>query len=728
MSAASAPAQHRQFHLVSPSFSAYDDVHSNAKGCNVYRSAPARKSGSTHRPTMATLDDLDCRDINTTECILKHLKIISSAQQEQQDEYNWDPVSVAVTAVIGVVALFFAALTIGQALLTAANGRLKASPYAIGPWSKMSKIRLSWSEMRPQTVAYTPVIFINDFMDKSEKSGNEEFNSKTPDPTAGGKPKDLTEYFPATWLSLLTCLDLDYPGLWRANPVGLDYLPDDLAAAPARGYVTDLSMLVLLAAAEIGPATVVFEKDSGLPRIFSSWFDFHFEKHPVMGYLAMFQITNPPQKERHFSASSAWRSRRRRHIQLLHAYGSMTLDMGYGRTINVVDEGATLHKSKWMSGSLPFELYAFDEEVKKIFNRCVCRREPGPSRRTCCRDFKPLTLNIVTESGPMDIVFCKVPEEPPPVFPIKRGRVWEKVKALLLLCPRWSMNWGPPEEMLREAVSWAEDPKPASPSSRSALSLISDHEGVKRLLQGLDALFQTDEEIGDSGKVFPKLNKHKRDLLESCRWNPAAIVRDIRTIDDWLQENAPNTVECRKLTLTTLSTAAGNLLSNRPVEQVNQDPEGTDQPRPAPSSVLLGSLQEHITHFREAINTITESHNTRDPAGIPAEAKAKLMQDLGKPAWWWKVGRDHTLTSLASSKDDTNDRFIRAVLEIADYWKEYEDESGRHKFEYRYIRHPIDDMIVYRSLLISLLYVAATDSSWVLDDDNEDWNRVVSFL
>lgn len=83
------------------------------------------------------MDDLECDHLNTTECILKYLQIISASQKSQSNEYNWDPVSVGVTAAIGVIALLIAILTIGQAILSAANGRHKASQYAIGRWSTL---------------------------------------------------------------------------------------------------------------------------------------------------------------------------------------------------------------------------------------------------------------------------------------------------------------------------------------------------------------------------------------------------------------------------------------------------------------------------------------------------------------------------------------------------------------------------------------------------------------
>lgn len=103
---------------------------------------------------MASTNDLDYENLNSTECVLKHLKIIAQSQKSQQDEFNWDPVSVYITAAIGVLALWLALLTVGQVVFSAAHGRVKASRYAIGPWHKLSVNHLSWSEMRLGAMTY----------------------------------------------------------------------------------------------------------------------------------------------------------------------------------------------------------------------------------------------------------------------------------------------------------------------------------------------------------------------------------------------------------------------------------------------------------------------------------------------------------------------------------------------------------------------------------------------
>lgn len=104
-----------------------------------------------------TTATLNC-SLNTTECILETLAAVLEELRAQRGEYNWDPLTFGVTAVIGILALVIAVLTVGQGLLAAGPGRLKSSRNALGPWAKFSKRTFDWSEMRFRTIAYTPIL------------------------------------------------------------------------------------------------------------------------------------------------------------------------------------------------------------------------------------------------------------------------------------------------------------------------------------------------------------------------------------------------------------------------------------------------------------------------------------------------------------------------------------------------------------------------------------------
>ncbi len=89
-----------------------------------------------------------CPD-NSTQCLLR-------AILEANSGYNWNPITFAVTAAIGVLALIIAVLTVFQGALAAGPGRLKASKTALGPYAAFTKSHFSWTELRVRTVAKVP--------------------------------------------------------------------------------------------------------------------------------------------------------------------------------------------------------------------------------------------------------------------------------------------------------------------------------------------------------------------------------------------------------------------------------------------------------------------------------------------------------------------------------------------------------------------------------------------
>ncbi|RTE72462.1 hypothetical protein BHE90_013123 [Fusarium euwallaceae] len=194
--------------------------------------------------------------LNTTECILKTVVSILSEIQDGNNEYNWDPLSFAVTAVIGVIALFFAALTIGQGLLAAGPGRTKSGAYAIGPWSRLNYTKFDWVEMRYRTVSRTPVLFAGTIMGWGWNELGHIRRLRTLDlPLAKEQvrledPKHLKkrhdDYFPAKWLALLTAMGLDETVIWGVKSTGADYIPSDFSTVPAYGSIRFVVILTII--------------------------------------------------------------------------------------------------------------------------------------------------------------------------------------------------------------------------------------------------------------------------------------------------------------------------------------------------------------------------------------------------------------------------------------------------------------------------------------------------
>ncbi|SPJ78869.1 uncharacterized protein FTOL_07260 [Fusarium torulosum] len=202
----------------------------------------------------------NCNGLNATECLLRVTASILDQLREESREFNWDPASFVVTLVIGIIAAAFAFFAIIQGFLAAGPGRHKCSKYAIGTWARLSERHFDWSELRYRSIAQTPVIRATDLIGKMrinhdlvewEEDDSGYWNDDQLFPKLTHDQKDTSDYFPATWLKLLTCTGLHHPELWREKPQGTDYLPSDLAAAPAYSTVADLVIIASIAAGEI---------------------------------------------------------------------------------------------------------------------------------------------------------------------------------------------------------------------------------------------------------------------------------------------------------------------------------------------------------------------------------------------------------------------------------------------------------------------------------------------
>lgn len=758
---------------------------------------------------MTESDDLDCDNLNTTECVLKYIKSIAQYQESQHKEFNWDPISVYITAVIGGIALWLAILTIGQAVLSAAHGRLKSSQYAIGPWHKMSSSYVSGSEMRLRAVAYTPIISISQFIqmhdrDKTNKlhdgnlkdnlTGRYDFSwlgfcliscvafylkcvkpikycigymrhckewmrylvkwtSYIRNSLEGGRDidmpwppdlsvtwrgeKDLDEYFPAQWLCLLTCLRLDYPEFWPDRPLGLDYIPGDLTAAPAWGPIKDLCTFVLLAAyGRNSPITVAFDKDPKLPRIYSDWFDFHFEKHPQLGYLAVFHILKRSSQTALFDDFHREEDIRERiRSRLTEAHGSMDLVMGPDRTIDFTDKAATDSEMAYVPWAINRHK-RINRELGNILDNCPTLDNVHGSPQVPGCEF--ISLDLITAVGcgahsqPFEILFGRPKKEPPDVFPCKRYQFWNQMKTLLLLNHRWFTDSPNSENSPRRGLQWASQ----HPGFRSwaigrrlkPLSLAWSGT-IREVMKGLDEAFAANPEETSQSESVSLLDKRKQKVLNYPVWNPYSAAKDVAVIDEWIQTHAPRVTICRKATLAVLATAVRNLILNNPPELAIQ-PGGGDGGDGLSARYTMNSLQQDIMHGKGILKALSQEHYSENLSKVSEKYKIALLSQIQDS----ELPEESRMAHAESLANKGHDKFVQAILEVERQWNdewsaEQDDErNGEHGSTYKYIGQMVDYLIITRSILVGLIYLSAeNDSSWILDGD-EDWNQVVSFL
>ena len=99
---------------------------------------------------------------NATDCLLR--KLIDA-----QNHNTWDPLNFAFTAILGILAVIVAIVTLFQTLLAAGPGRLKASRGAIGlKFNRSAKTRFSWTEFRMRTTVLVPELDLKQIIDLIE--------------------------------------------------------------------------------------------------------------------------------------------------------------------------------------------------------------------------------------------------------------------------------------------------------------------------------------------------------------------------------------------------------------------------------------------------------------------------------------------------------------------------------------------------------------------------------
>ncbi|KAK4232630.1 hypothetical protein QBC38DRAFT_463337 [Podospora fimiseda] len=313
--------------------------------------------------------------VNSTDCLLRLVVDALDKQfQEQSNEFNWDPISFAFTAPVGIFALLFAALTIWQAVLASGTGRRVSNQRAIGPWSSKTRKEWSWRDMNRTSIASTPVLTIYEIYPALEETlGIMENNWNRRDRTSRGtsnsskrwkslvvgtvkgsvpkakrtqdpKDKDLPT---ASWYRFLEQGALNGivqdSELIETETTMADYLPSDLLAVPA--YAEVAFIVTACAAAGIKSMTLSGDQSSvQYPVIVGDGWQFDFRQHPTLGTVAAFSQygkSNPAWKIIRQRSDSEWIQQDRMQRKILLAIAHATSD------IPVVGSDIIKRKADW---------------------------------------------------------------------------------------------------------------------------------------------------------------------------------------------------------------------------------------------------------------------------------------------------------------------------------------------------------------------------------------------
>lgn len=77
---------------------------------------------------------------------------------EASSGYNWNSLTFAFTAILGLLALIFTVVAVIQGFLAAGPGRLKASLAAVGAYEATAVTRFDWTELRFRITVEVPIL------------------------------------------------------------------------------------------------------------------------------------------------------------------------------------------------------------------------------------------------------------------------------------------------------------------------------------------------------------------------------------------------------------------------------------------------------------------------------------------------------------------------------------------------------------------------------------------
>ncbi|KAK5996972.1 hypothetical protein PT974_02321 [Cladobotryum mycophilum] len=650
---------------------------------------------------MSQLGETDGR-LNTTEQILQAVSHILAQLERQNHQYNWDPATFSVTVVIGIIAIFFAGLTIIQGLIAAGPGRLKSGQYAIGPWSKLTRRKFIRAELRLRTVAYTPVIR---FQDPHVAFWLDEETTVSESPSI--LRKRVSEYFPAGWLALLTLVGLDKPANFEKKAVGADYIPMELAAAPAYGSIRDTINLILSYSTRLS----LIEKDP-VSRLLSvrgsattGTFGLNFFNHPLLGTVGSFEMfaAEPPEKQEIEYNIHPSLSAQDDHVSQLNllkeslscAYGSVEcfvrdprsaeiehfsfnwmpwyykstrvvfskpFEPGLQRLVAVVESGCHHHKDRLSIADIV--------EGSKAFSLPLFTSYPGETLPSFLTNTLEHKLENIQNTKKAILCFAalataKVYTTPPRVFPHTLANITGVLDSLLIQSDFWSDDFRcygmePPFTNENQGTAYLMDP----PKLDKVVFEVS-----WRFIRALSI-----DRSDSCGVIMNILNEIPVNFIFDRRH----LLAEMKSIDDWVRDEKPRDWNCRMLVL-----------------------------------INIAGL----------VHDMARRHQLLLEAILSNEAEAQTKEAKRYITMTWQKCKDHSFSLLALQQESHGEEVMNALKRFEKLWQ---FGPNRQPFEGVRTAHPLDDLIIYRIIIHIMLLSTASDNSIVMEEGFHD--RVVPML
>ncbi|RKL45843.1 hypothetical protein BFJ72_g3390 [Fusarium proliferatum] len=628
---------------------------------------------------MASKTNAECL-LNTTECMLQTVASILNGIQEQNSEYNWDPLTFIFTAIIGVIAIAFAALTAFQAFLTAGPGRTKSGAYAIGPWSRHNYRRFDRSEMRFRTISSTPVLTVESLLEGSSESSIRSHEE------SGVLRKHQEDYFPATWLALLTHLSLDYPEIWKqVKLTGADFIPSEFSAVPAYGSIRFVATLALILSRGFGRLTL--DRESGLLRVRHTWFHLIFRQHPLMGTIGFFEIYGKVRSEQLIS-------RREIRRQFFQAHGQMEIpgvDPREDQDNLLIEAGQLLTFNEM--GDIMFN----EGFTKSVQQKCLHRKEePNPA---CLNflDYLGRSHYDFYRQGPLFLLIADIPDDSflPIIFPHKKARLRERLDTLLLQ----SRSWGLQSLALCDIF-----PYPLTNVANNSLHVTDTaNSWAKSTIRPDIHELELNNGVYEASLLCLNESTTKDIVYKLSPETRSIVLKELKTIDSWLKQ-IESQVLCRKLTLSIVGDGIRQI-----VESVQQQAISEAASHAKNATVLSNryGLVGKLTCFLQAVKN-PGCFNCLYSAGRayrtnpPEEVIRSTSEGLEKIWDLWRIIK----TPLEDDGDGSEVGAHGGEEYKCHAWK-IPDETD----------HPLDGVLIYRAVLVTILYSLVCDSSALISED-----------
>ena len=642
-------------------------------------------------------------DENSTDCLLRELL---KAINDQEEGFNWEPLNFAFTVPIGLVAALFAALTIFQAILSAGAGRRRCNTIAIGRWSRLTKKTWSWHELTFLSTAKTPLLRSDSILEilndnKHAQPSPRNSGSGSTDRSPHGKSA-------ATWLNFLQEINLDdlafSDGDQNNAETAADYLPSDFLAVPAYGEV---GFIVAMAAAA-GAYSWQFSLQSPYPVIIGEDFQFDFRQHPTLGMVGAFsryaqRAVKKPRYSSKYLAKAIQHARGEIDIAKLfpfHETVKEQLSLKEGPvSINVV------------------ELPNFRYLLRGTHGKDYCE---GITKGDLCKLPEYFDRN---DEHLLWLFVADTPEYPPTIFPSGLLHIPNLLSILALNSKFWATEhqaWKSLdfiEEMpeLFNGLSWRDSfqvPEPSTDPGRFS--------GYKDIYQGCIKILYEPQAFQ---AWFDSKGRSKRQGFRH------GVIAQLQQVDKWLRMNnhqnkeREQAIRCSIVNLYRMTNAllrAENAISIISVGVSIPNPG--DEPDDKYLEIVVNRHSKMLTALQKLVNECLPSGDKENMKDI-MEHKERTVKTFMKHG---KILQ--TLVGISPSSFSSLLNFSHIVLLLQNLGKLLEtwrDNKEGEQLE-RSDKEIIKDVIIWRCILIYLLFSTAPDNSKILTSGL--WEHVIPII